>query len=222
MSRRPSASSTAAQPHAQPGAQQHVQPDGQPAGQPHVQPHAQPAGLPNARSANRIRKPAVRRIAFAAVITAAVSLSLAGCAQTVALDAAPHANNPGCAAISVRLPKSIAGQAERNTDAQGTSAWGDPTTVLLRCGVALVGPTTQPCITVSGIDWVLESAQDAKVTRYITFGRDPATEVIIEHTGYVSDASVLPAFSNAVGSVTQTSKCLGPNDGITPSPTPRG
>ncbi len=182
----------------------------------------QTRGQRDVRPATRTRRPAVRKIAFAAVITAVVSLSLAGCAQTVALDAAPHANNPGCAAISVRLPKSIAGQAERNTDAQGTSAWGDPTTILLRCGVALVGPTTQPCITVSGIDWVLESAQDAKVTRYITFGRDPATEVIIEHTGYVSDASVLPAFSNAVGSVTQTSKCLGPNDGITPSPTPHG
>ena len=202
MSRRPPASSTAVRSVVQTRGQRDVQRD--------------------VRPATRTRRPAVRKIAFAAVITAVVSLSLAGCAQTVALDAAPHANNPGCAAISVRLPKSIAGQAERNTDAQGTSAWGDPTTILLRCGVALVGPTTQPCITVSGIDWVLESAQDAKVTRYITFGRDPATEVIIEHTGYVSDASVLPAFSNAVGSVTQTSKCLGPNDGITPSPTPRG
>jgi hypothetical protein len=202
MSRRPPASSTAVRSVVQTRGQRDVQRD--------------------VRPATRTRRPAVRKIAFAAVITAVVSLSLAGCAQTVALDAAPHANNPGCAAISVRLPKSIAGQAERNTDAQGTSAWGDPTTILLRCGVALVGPTTQPCITVSGIDWVLESAQDAKVTRYITFGRDPATEVIIEHTGYVSDASVLPAFSNAVGSVTQTSKCLGPNDGITPSPTPHG
>ncbi len=96
--------------------------------------------------------------------------------------------------------------------------------VLLRCGVAPLGPTTQPCVTVNGIDWVLESSPNAKTIRYITFGRTPATEVIIDHgAGGVSDASVLPDLAEAVGSVKQTSKCLDVldvPDGSAPSGTP--
>jgi hypothetical protein len=164
-------------------------------------------------------RPGARRL-LAAAGAALAAAALSGCAQTVSLDAAPHANNPGCAAISVRLPGTIAGQGQQHTDAQGTSAWGDPATVILRCGVALLGPTTQPCITVDGVDWVLESSQNTKVTRYITFGRDPATELIIERSGSVSAASVLPAISVSVRNIKATARCLGPNDAVTPTPLP--
>ncbi|WXZ51180.1 DUF3515 family protein [Clavibacter tessellarius] len=43
----------------------------------------------------------------------------------------------------------------RETDAQGTGAWGDPqSTVILRCGVATPGPTTDACISYDDVDWV--------------------------------------------------------------------
>jgi len=157
----------------------------------------------------------------------AVAALLSACAGTVAMNPAPHANSVGCADISVRLPDDVAGKAERTTDAQATGAWGDPAVVLLRCGVTPIGPTTKPCVTVDGIDWVLETDPSAKTIRYITFGRTPATEVVISHAaGGVSDASVLPDFADAIGSVKQSAKCLAsadvpvPSHTSTPTPTP--
>jgi hypothetical protein len=144
--------------------------------------------------------------------------TLAGCAPTVALEAAPAANNPKCADVTVRLPATVAGKAQRQTDAQATGAWGDPTVVLLRCGVPPIGPTTKPCVDVSGIDWVLETSPAATTIRYITYGRTPATEVVISHgKGGVSDANVLPAFSEAIASIKQVHKCLDTADVPAPS-----
>jgi hypothetical protein len=151
---------------------------------------------------------------------------LSACAGTVPMTAAADSNSVGCADISVRLPDTVAGKAERETDAQATGAWGDPAVVLLRCGVAPIGPTTKPCVTVNGIDWVLETDPSASTIRYITFGRTPATEVAISHAaGGVSDAAVLPDLADAIGSVKQKQKCLAnadvplPTDAPTPTPT---
>ncbi|WP_089911800.1 DUF3515 family protein [Leifsonia sp. 21MFCrub1.1] len=162
-----------------------------------------------------------RRRALPAVLLAGAALLLAGCAPTVSLDPAANSNAPGCAEISVRLPDSVADKAKRETDAQATGAWGDPAAVILRCGVPPIGPTTKPCITVNGVDWVLMTDPAAKTIVYQTFGRIPATEVIIDHVSGVSDSSVLPEFASAVSSVKQTQKCLSTLDtDPTASPTP--
>jgi hypothetical protein len=166
-----------------------------------------------------------RPVAISALIAAAVVVSLSGCAPTVSLDPGPNAGSVGCAQISVRLPDTVAGQGKRETDAQATGAWGTPATVLLRCGVPPLGPTTQPCVTVNGVDWVLEGDPAATTIRYITFGRVPATEVIINHgAGGVSDASVLPDLASAISVIPQTSKCLAlsdvPGGTATAAPTP--
>jgi Protein of unknown function (DUF3515) len=163
--------------------------------------------------------------AAAALLSALAVLVLSGCAPTVSLDPAPDAANPGCAAITVRLPQTLAGKGIRETNAQATGAWGTPAVVLLKCGVTPLGPTTKPCATVDGVDWVLETSPAAKTLIYVTFGRDPATEVIINHAqGGVSDAAVLPALAPAISSIRQTSKCLSildvPSDSPTPTPTP--
>ena len=44
---------------------------------------------------------------------------------------------------------------ERDTDPAGTAvhAWGDPA-VIARCGLPALGPTTEQCISVDGVDWV--------------------------------------------------------------------
>jgi hypothetical protein len=164
-----------------------------------------------------------RKAAVAAILTAAL-LALTGCAPIVALDAAADSNDPGCAEISVRLPDTVAGKAQRETNAQATGAWGTPTAVLLRCGVPPIGPTTKPCVSVNGVDWVLMTDPTAKSIVYQTFGRTPATEVVIDHVSGVSDSSVLPDLASAIATVKQTQKCLSTLDTdpttATPSPTP--
>jgi len=162
-----------------------------------------------------------RRRLLPALLLAASALALAGCAPTVSLDPAADSNSPGCAEISVRLPDTVADKAERQTDAQATGAWGDPTAVILRCGVPPIGATTKPCVNVNGVDWVLMTDPAAKTIVYQTFGRTPATEVIIDHVSGVSDSSVLPEFASAVSTVKQTQKCLSTLDtdpSATPSP----
>jgi hypothetical protein len=165
--------------------------------------------------------PRPRRL-FAIIAAGAAALLLSACSQTVALEPAPGANNPRCADVSVHLPDTIAGKAKRETNAQATAAWGDPAVVLLRCGVRPIGPTTKPCITVNGIDWVLENNPIDADLRYITFGRVPATEVVIAHgEGGVADASVLPALADAIGFVPQSKhqKCLSTSDVTSPTVT---
>lgn len=142
------------------------------------------------------------------VIGLGVVASLTACAPTVAMTPAPDANDPRCAAVTVRLPDTVAGEAKRTTDAQATGAWGDPAVVLLRCGVTPIGPTTKPCVSVKSgditINWVLENDPSDTVLRYITFGRVPATELVIQHGVHgVSDANVLPAFNQAIASIPQ-------------------
>ncbi len=163
----------------------------------------------------------VRPIArvFALAGAAVLAATLSGCAATVSMTAAAAANDPGCAAVIVRLPDSVAGLSKDETNAQSTAAWGNPVAVQLRCGVTPLGPTTQPCVAVvvngTEYDWVLESDPLAANLSYITFGRTPATEVTIAHAaGGVSDSDVLNALSGAIGAVpqSQTAKCLGATD----------
>lgn len=159
------------------------------------------------------------RVAAAALAAVALATLLAGCTPTVAMTAAPHANDAKCASVTVELPDSVAGQKQDYTNAQATGAWGDPVKVQLRCGVAPLGPTTKPCVTVASgqdsVDWVLTNDPDASVLTYVTFGRTPAVEVTIQHgKGGVSDASVLPDLAQAVASIPQskTQKCVAADD----------
>jgi hypothetical protein len=166
-----------------------------------------------------------RRLVSAALALCASALLLTACAPAVALKPAADANDPRCADVIVHLPDSIAGKAKRETNAQATGAWGDPAVVLLRCGVPPIGPTTKPCITVNDIDWVLENDPASPSLRYITFGRTPATEVVIAHgKNGVADASVLPALADAIGAIPQqkNEKCRGTSDITSPTgvPTP--
>jgi hypothetical protein len=76
-------------------------------------------------------------------------------------------------------------------------------------------------VSVNGIDWVLMTDPAAKTIVYQTFGRTPATEVIIDHVQGVSDSAVLPEFASAVAVIKQTQKCLSTLDtDLTPTPTP--
>ncbi|CAI9386396.1 hypothetical protein MICABA_00371 [Microbacterium sp. T2.11-28] len=133
----------------------------------------------------------------AAVVGAvAAVVLLTGCATTVSMQPAPEADSPDCAAVTVRLPAEVDGQPRVWTDAQATGAWGAPTTVLLTCGLEPSGPSTLPCETVDGIDWLIDDAEAPRY-RFTTFGRTPSVEVYLDYD-VVSARSVLGSLSSAV------------------------
>lgn len=136
-----------------------------------------------------------------AVLTAA--LLLAGCTPTVSLNPAPEATSVGCAGVVVRLPDRVAGAARRTTDAQGTAAWGTPASVTLRCGVAV--PVTTDCTTIDGVDWLTQyrSIDDRDWLVYTTYGRSPATQLLVDRDGVIAD-TVLTALSDPIAAATSS------------------
>lgn len=155
------------------------------------------------------------RTLLAVVLGGALAASLAACTPSVALKSAAHANDPACAAVEVRLPDTIAGHKRDNTNAQSTAAWGSPVVAQLSCGVAPLGPTTKPCVTIKtdsgAVDWVLENDPEDITLQYITFGRTPAVTVSIKG---VVDADVLNGLAQAVQQlpVDRSLKCVGASD----------
>jgi outer membrane murein-binding lipoprotein Lpp len=153
---------------------------------------------------------ATLRLTVCAVL-AMGGLALAGCAQTVALRPAADATNAQCAAVVTRLPAAVANLASRETNAQGTGAWGDPAAVLLRCGVAVPDPTASlSCVTVDGVDWLRDPAKDP-VYVFTTYGRNPATEVIVD-SRIVDGGAVLTAISPAIAVIPAVRRCVSPDD----------
>ena len=151
---------------------------------------------------------------------AVAAFALAGCAGTVPLEPGPAANNPECAAISVRVPDTIGDLDRRTTNAQATAAWGDPAAVIYRCGLPEQGPSDLPCFDVDGVDWLLD---ESNAPRYVftTYGRTPATEVIVDIT-YIAGADAVRTLSRAVSIVDADARCLAATDvfgGGTVSPT---
>lgn len=159
---------------------------------------------------------ALRPLARTTVLVALATTLLTGCAQAVPLEPADDANNPACADVTVRLPDTVADKPKRETTAQATGAWGDPAAVLLHCGVAVPGPTTDACIALNGVDWIADESDAANDRyRYTTYGRDPAVEVVINanpETGGVSGTTALIDLTSAVSVIPATSACLSPDD----------
>ncbi|MCR2811614.1 DUF3515 domain-containing protein [Microbacterium sp. zg.Y1090] len=135
------------------------------------------------------------RLRPSAALTAVLGLLLlTGCGtSSVSLTAAPDANDPLCAEVTVRLPSTVDGADRRWTDAQATAAWGDPTAVILTCGVTPPGPTEARCITIGGVDWIVDESQAPRY-RITTYGRTPAVEVFVDNE-QVSPNEVLSRFA---------------------------
>ncbi len=124
------------------------------------------------------------------------SLALTACSSTVSLTPPPDAANPHCADVTVRLPASLAGQDRRWTDAQSTGAWGNPSVIIVSCGVTVPGPTTLPCQEFDSVDWIVDDTE-APNYRITSFGTDPALEVYL-NSDVVASADVLTAMSRIV------------------------
>ncbi|MCJ1706708.1 DUF3515 family protein [Microbacterium sp. VKM Ac-2923] len=160
-----------------------------------------------------------RALALLAVV--ALVPGLAGCATTVAMEPAKLANDPACAAVISRLPQSISGQERRWTDAQATGAWGNPASILLTCGLEPPAPSTLPCRSFDGVDWLVDESQAAD-NRFTltTFGRSPALQVYLDR-----DAAGSGDVAQALGLLIREyleptgSTCTAASD-TTPTPTP--
>ena len=154
----------------------------------------------------------------AALLAPLLLLALTACTAAVALPAADDATDPDCARVVVALPDTVAGLAARETDAQGTGAWGDPAYVILRCGVAPPPPTSAECLSVDGVDWIRDSTKDPNFL-FTTYGRTPAVEVLIDSDGDpdnpddgVSGLEALTDLSSVVQLIPQANKCISPQD----------
>lgn len=148
---------------------------------------------------------------------AATLLAVAGCARTVSLPAADEAADPGCAELFVTLPPQIGDESltvpldQRDTTSQATSAWGDPSAITLRCGMPVPAPSTQRCIGIEltperSVDW-LEVSQEDSVWTFVSYGRSPATEVVVD-TNVVTAVTALDAVSNAVDRTELVGACF--------------
>lgn len=137
---------------------------------------------------------------------AAVVLALSACAPAVDVSPAKDAANPACAPMMVALPDTMGDAGLRKTNSQATAAWGDPSKVILRCGVNVPGPTTDRCVSVNGIDWVIKEGDP--VWTLTTFGREPATEILMD-PDQISSATVLAELSAAAGKIKATRNCVG-------------
>jgi hypothetical protein len=138
-----------------------------------------------------------RPAALAAAALLPLALALAGCAPTVVAKAAKDANDPLCAQVTVHLPGTAGGLAQRETDAQATGAWGDPERVLLTCGVAVPKVSALPCVEVNGVYW-LRDDQAKPLYVFTTYGREPAIDVAIEQGKEASPGNVLYDLTDAV------------------------
>lgn len=140
-------------------------------------------------------------------LAAAFALGASGCAPTLNLEPGLDANNPGCAEVVVRLPNQLGELPSRNTNAQGTGAWGEPASVILRCGIEPVDVSTLPCVTVGEVDWLVDDSA-APSFRFVTFGRTPATEVIVD-SGKASGITALEELADAVNRAEPEKVCQG-------------
>lgn len=149
------------------------------------------------------------------LISAALALSalaLSGCASTptaptVSLNPAADANNPACAEVMVRLPDTIDTLERRQTNSQSTAAWGDPTSVIFRCGVEPVTVSQLTCVSASDIDWLIDDSKMPSY-RFITFGRDPGIEVIVD-SKKIAGVTALETLSSAISKIPATARCSG-------------
>jgi hypothetical protein len=117
---------------------------------------------------------------------------LSGCSGAPQVALAPAAAASVCS--SVAWPTTVGNAARVATDPVSASvaAWGDPA-IVARCGLDALGPTTDGCVTVDDVDWVVRTLTDGSAAT--TYGRDPAIEVLAP-AAYGPVPLLLPAFSS--------------------------
>jgi hypothetical protein len=123
---------------------------------------------------------------------------LLGCSSIKVADPAQSGSAP-CRSAAALWPKTVAGQTVQPTSSSSPSvrAWGEPA-IIARCGLPPIGPTTDQCLDVSGVDWVAHRLTDG--VRFTTYGRTPAIEVLVP-SAYQPEPLLLPAFGKAASAI---------------------
>lgn len=131
------------------------------------------------------------------------ALLLAGCASSVKVTPFQGADSGVCRQVAAAWPGTVADEQPREVavESETVAAWGDPA-IIARCGAPQLGPTTQDCLDVDGIDWIVEPLDDG--VRFTTYGRDPAIEVLVPRA-YAPEPLLLGAFAATAGVVEQGS-----------------
>ena len=155
------------------------------------------------------RFPASVRPFHVVATAAAAGFLLSACSPVVDVAPAKDAANAACAPMMVALPDAIGEANLRKTNSQATAAWGDPSLVILRCGVNVPGPTTDSCVSVNGVDWVIKEGDP--VWTLTTYGREPATEILMDPEK-ISSATVLADLATAAAKVPAARNCVGQAD----------
>ncbi|MDQ2783087.1 MAG: DUF3515 domain-containing protein [Actinomycetota bacterium] len=126
------------------------------------------------------------------------------CSRGVQVSIPVRASDTACTTAAAAWPGSVSGRSVVTTDpvSSAVRAWGDPA-IVARCGVDPPGPTTDDCLTVNGVDWVATPLSDG--TRFVTYGRDPAIEVLIPR-GDQPEGSLLPVFTASADALPTTGR----------------
>lgn len=146
------------------------------------------------------------RSALIPLMLAALAVpALAACSQDpVKAAPAAKADTQACADVSAAWPSKVAGHSGLavTTNSPSVRAWGDDaaTAVIARCGVTSPGPTVDSCFSADDVDWV-QTAFDGGM-RYVTYGREPAVEVLVP-TEAKLDGTTLAAFARAAKKIPQ-------------------
>lgn len=141
-------------------------------------------------------------------VVIASGLLLTACGPgAVVVDAAEDAANPDCAPAMIAMPGEISDQDQRETTSQATTAYGDPSAMVVRCGVTPPAPTTDMCTRVNGVDWIIRETDDPDQWQATTYGRVPAFEVTFDTT-VVPSSTALIDLGSAVSTVDQQRECL--------------
>ncbi len=147
----------------------------------------------------------MHRAARRRLLVAAAGLLLLGVAGGVlyAVQSPPGIAAPAhvveCETPMTQMPKTVGDQpagdvtVAEGTDPRDVRQWGDPA-IIATCGWPALGPTSDQCLDVDGVDWVAHELSDG--VRFTTFGRDPAIEVLVPDA-YAPAPLLLPAFNPA-------------------------
>ena len=149
----------------------------------------------------------MRRRPSAGLVAIQVVGLLAACSSSIEVVTPVGSGSSACRSAAAHWPKTVGGQPVRLTSSSSDAvrAWGDPP-IIARCGLAAIGPTTDQCVSVSGIDWVAHPLTDG--VRFTTYGRSPAIEILVP-SAYQPEPLLLPAFGAAASAIPQGDRhCL--------------
>ena len=124
---------------------------------------------------------AARALCTAALVSCVAIFGVAACAAPVVIDPAPYAADPQCASVMLGIPEVVGGLSLRPTSSQATAAYGASAMITMRCGVTPPGPSTERCVAIdtpsASQDWLVTENDTSWIA--VSFGRSPATEVVI-------------------------------------------